>query len=109
MPYYNRDPKRDHNFDNHPHERNGLSGFERPPGAGSSMGRDSTNPKGIYWDYMGIMENKMETYYNGFYRVYIGALHDLNKPHIFIQEPLMSFSVAPSSGTHIFAQAPVMP
>ena len=21
MPYYNKDPKRDHNFDNHPHEQ----------------------------------------------------------------------------------------
>ena len=24
MPYYNRDPKRDHNFDNHPPGRNSL-------------------------------------------------------------------------------------
>ena len=23
MPYYNRDPKRDHNFDNHPYRDNG--------------------------------------------------------------------------------------
>ena len=24
MPYYNRDPKRDHNFDNHPWEFHGI-------------------------------------------------------------------------------------
>ena len=36
MPYYNRDPKRDHNFDNHPNQaiimglysgRNGIQGY----------------------------------------------------------------------------------
>ena len=24
MPYYNRDQKRDHNFDNHPYDREGI-------------------------------------------------------------------------------------
>ena len=24
MPYYTKDPKRDHNFDNHPHARHGV-------------------------------------------------------------------------------------
>ena len=27
MPYYNRDPKRDHNFDNHPYQGLGQGGY----------------------------------------------------------------------------------
>ena len=48
MPYYNRDPKTDHNFDNHPYGDNGkmetaIIGFR------------------VYRGYIGIMEKKMET------------------------------------------------
>ena len=31
-----------------------------------------SNPQGIYWGYIGIMENKMET--TIIYRVYIGVI-----------------------------------
>ena len=32
MPYYNRDPKRDHNFDNHPNGGLGFKGLFRAEG-----------------------------------------------------------------------------
>ena len=49
MPYYNRDPRRDHNFDNHPH----IYIY-------TYMG-DMKVILGLYSGDIGIMENKMET------------------------------------------------
>ena len=106
MPYYNRDPKRDHHFDDHPYislhmpfmlqPKSSVRPRPDPRSMGTGLSAEASRscsaaqPRasalvpswhlGLYWGYIGIVENKMETTIQslGFRAWVLGSLLTVN-------------------------------